>query len=371
MIAARAGVAATLLTLAVPVCARSQTVDPLFAAVRWAPQPPGSRPAGIGGAFAAVADGGKALYFNPAGLAQIPQQELELSFADPWLSAAARLGPLRLGAYATRSPFGDPEPTADSLDLRFSELGFGVGIAPLHRLKLGVSAAWSGLELAGRRSAPDASGQLAPLVEISGEDRQLRLTFGALFTVYTKEVRGLPSLRVGAAYQRGFDWQGRVAEAAPGAQSRPIRVRRPSVLTAGLAFYGTHQWSLFAQGDVIRYGEVLGSVRGNVGSAVARGFDIDDAIEPRVGGEFAIPLTCGCGTLKLRGGLQYLSPGTLVYTGADPVLEQLFGPRSWRTVASLGASFFAEYFGKALRLDLDSKDVLDGPALSFGIVFRF
>jgi hypothetical protein len=114
----------------------------------------------------------------------------------------------------------------------------------------------------------------------------------------------------------------------------------------------------------------MGALRRNVGAA-ARNFDIPDVIEPRVGSEMAIPLTCGCGTLKVRGGVQYLSPGTLVYTATDPVLQDIFGVRSWRAVASLGGSFFAEYFGRALRFDVDSKDVFRGPELSFGVVLRF
>jgi hypothetical protein len=182
----------------------------------------------------------------------------------------------------------------------------------------------------------------------------------------------LPSLRLGLTYQPGFDWSAEMAEAGVAAGARrTIDVRRPSLITAGLAFYGSDQWSFFAQGDVVRYGEVLGSLRRNVGSAAARGFDINDAIEPRVGSEMAVPLSCGCGTVKLRAGLHYRSPGTLVYAGSDAALEQAFGVRSWRAVASVGASFFAEHFGRALRLDLDSKDVFEGPALSFGIVWRF
>lgn len=356
-----------LLGLALP--ASAQTTDPLFAGFRWAPQPPGSRPAGIGGAFAAVADGGKASYFNPAGLAQLPLKELELSFADPWLSLGAKLGVVRFAAYGTRG-------TSDgrgALDTTFSEVGFGIGIAPMHRVKLGLSGAWSGLEIEGQRSALGAGGQQTLLAAVSGDSRRFRVTAGALVTLYTSQIRGLPSLRLGLAYQPGFDWSAEITEAgaAGGPVRRTVDVRRPSTLTAGLAWYGSDRWSFFAQGDVIRYGEVLGSLRRNVGSSAARDFDINDAIEPRVGSEFAIPLSCGCGTLKLRGGLQYLSPGRLVYEGADPALEQAFGVRSWRTVASFGASFFAEYLGKALRLDLDSKDVIEGPALSFGVVWRF
>ncbi len=44
----------------------------------------------MGGAFVAVADGGKAAYFNPAGLALLPLTELEASSADPWLSVESR-----------------------------------------------------------------------------------------------------------------------------------------------------------------------------------------------------------------------------------------------------------------------------------------
>lgn len=355
-----------LLALGSP--ASAQTTDPLFAGLRWAPQAPGSRPAGIGGAFAAVADGGKAAYFNPAGLAQLPLKELELSFADPWLSLGARLGVVRFAAYGTKGTSDAP----GALDTTFSEAGFGIGVAPMHNVKLGVAGAWSRFELEGQRTAAGAGGQQTLLAGVHGDSRRFRVTAGALVTLFASEIRGLPMMRLGVSYQRGFDWSAEMTEAgAAGPIRRTIDVRRPSVLTAGLAWYGSDRWSFYAQGDVIRYGEVLGSLRRNVGSSAARDFDINDAIEPRAGSEFAFPLSCGCGTVKLRAGLQYLSPGTLVYSGTDPTFEQAFGARSWRAVASLGASLFAEYFGKALRLDLDSKDVFDGPALSFGLVWRF
>jgi hypothetical protein len=75
--------------------------------------------------------------------------------------------------------------------------------------------------------------------------------------------------------------------------------------------------------------------------------------------------------VRLRGGLSYRSPGTLGYSGPDPAAAQAFAPGSWRTVATLGASFFAEHMGQALRFDVDSRDVVNGPDLSFGIVWRF
>jgi hypothetical protein len=38
---------------------------------------------------------------------------------------------------------------------------------------------------------------------------------------------------------------------------------------------------------------------------------------------------------------------------------------------TLGASLFGEYSSKGVRFDLDSRDVIHGPELSFGIVVRF
>jgi hypothetical protein len=254
-----------------------------------------------------------------------------------------------------------------ALDRKFSEVGVSVAAAPVHRLKLGVAAAWSGLEIAGRRVAVAPNGREATL-ELSGDDTQVRVTAGALLTLFSTATRGLPSVRLGLSYQRGFDWNVQLAE--PGSARRSIAVRRPSVLTAALAWYGTDQWSFFAQGDVVRYGEIMGALRRNVGGA-ARNFDMPDVIEPRAGSEMAIPLSCGCGTLKVRGGLHYRSPGTIVYTGIDPALQDTFGVQSWRLVASVGASFFGEYFGKAVRFDVDSRDLVEGPEMSFGMVLRF
>jgi hypothetical protein len=40
-------------------------------------------------------------------------------------------------------------------------------------------------------------------------------------------------------------------------------------------------------------------------------------------------------------------------------------------VATLGASFVGEYFGRAIRLDVDSADLARGPHLSVGASVRF
>ena len=116
--------------------------------------------------------------------------------------------------------------------------------------------------------------------------------------------------------------------------------------------------------------QVLASLERNIGEA-ALDYSLPSTVEPRIGGEFAAPLWCGCGVVRLRGGLHYRSPGTLRYLGPDPVMRRTFPQESWRTVASLGASLMAEHFGNALRFDVDVRDVFEGPDMSFGVVWRF
>jgi hypothetical protein len=182
--------------------------------------------------------------------------------------------------------------------------------------------------------------------------------------------RALPSIRLGVSYRPGFDWSAQM-KPGPAAAAVPIDVHRPTVIAAGLAWCATDRWTFLAQGDAIRYGEVVDTLERNVGRAAAAGFRLENVVEPRVAAELSAPLWCGCGNVKLRGGLHYRSPGTLVYEGTGPVAAQAFAPQSWRTVATLGASLFGEYYGKAVRLDVDSRDVVHGPEVSFGIVVRF
>jgi hypothetical protein len=116
---------------------------------------------------------------------------------------------------------------------------------------------------------------------------------------------------------------------------------------------------------------VLGALGRNTGQAAAEGFRLPDAVEPRLGLELMTPLSCGCGNLRLRAGVSGRSPGMIEYEGADPDLSRAFAGGSWRAVLSAGGSFVGEYFGRAVRLDLDSTDLLRGPRISVGLSARF
>jgi hypothetical protein len=367
------------LGLAFSTPASSQTTDAVFGGWRWAPAGLGSRPAGLGGAFVAVADSNKASYVNPAGLALIPAWEIGVSTNQTWLGAAGGgIRWLRLAAYAAQTDEARVEqdalqPTAGSpgasLESSVWEVGLGVAAQPVRRIKLGASLAWSRLSLDGRRSELSSTGQEAVATTVTSDDVHPRASAGLLITLLGSDRRSLPSLRIGLAYQPGFDWSARIEE-GPGSAPRPIGIRRPSVVAAGLAFRPADRWMFAAQGDLVLNREVLASLRRNEGND-APGFSIPDTVEPRLGTEFSAPLWCGCGIVRLRGGLDFRPPGTLVYEGEDAAAATAFRSGTWRTVASLGASFVTEHFGNALRLDVDSRDVFNGPELSFGIVWRF
>jgi hypothetical protein len=355
----------------------AQTSDPIFAGWRWNPATLGSRPAGLGGAFVAVADSVKAAYANPAGLTLIPVREIGVSSGNPWLGGAAGGRTLRLAAYVTRTADSRtqwdepslPGNRSGFLEASVWEAGVAVGAQPLPRVRVGASLAWSRLDMEGEDTRSDVEGARLS-TRVASDQAELRLAAGVLVDLVGSRRGSLPSLRLGVAYQPGFDWSAQLSnDPSGGAAPASIAVRRPSLIAAGLGYRPTDRWSFSAQGDVILYSEVVEALRRN--QADAAGFSLPDALEPRLGAEFASPLWCGCGVVKLRAGLHYQSPGTLRYQGQDPALASAFGPTQWRTVLSVGGSFFAEYLGNAVRLDVDSKDLFDGPALSFGIVWRF
>ncbi len=366
--------ACALLAVAPPLAA--QTTDPLFARYRWAPGELGSRPGGMAGAFVSLADGAKAALANPAGLTLIPVSEVGLSTGRPWISLAHGRQSFRVAAYFAQTDQATTDltqvgpSTQGSLDSSVWDAGVAAGVQVQSRVRFGASLAWSRLRLDGQRRGPASAGEEMVLASVHGDDTHVRASVGMLLILIGANATALPSVRFGVSYQPGFDWSAQIAP-GPGASATPVDVRRPTLITAGFAWRAADRWTVLAQGDAIRYGEVVDTLERNVGPAAAAGFHLNNVLEPRVAAEFSAPLWCGCGNVKLRGGLHYRSPGRLAYDGPDPVVAQAFVPGSWQTVMTLGASLFGEYAEKGIRLDIDSKDVLHGPELSFGVVLRF
>jgi hypothetical protein len=374
MVLLRAVVAAAVVAAAGPSL-YAQTADPAFGAWRWAPEPPGSRPAGLGSAYVAVADGVRAASINPAGLALIPDWELGVSSARFWTGAAHGGKRVRLAAYIaeTDTPSsGGPELDEEGpLTARVREVGLAGALEPVRGVRLGVTASWARLRVDGDpfalAAAPDAR------VSMAGESTRLRWTLGALVDLTRRHGPSVPSLRLGFAVQPGLDWSVDRSVSAPEAalETTSVELRRPTLVSAGLAWRSSGRWTIAAEADLIRYSEVLDTLTGTVGSETSDAFELGDAVEPRLGLEFAAPLSCGCGNVRVRGGVRGRSPGSLRYSGDDAALASAFPGASWRAVFTLGASLVGEYFGRAIRLDLDSTDLLEGPRLSVGATVRF
>lgn len=352
---------------AVPLAAAAQTDDPVFGGWRANPLTVGSRAAGMGGAFVAIADDARAAVVNPAGLTQIPLTELSIASGRPWAAAAAGPRRFRLAAYLTTAEQDQlpPEETARiALQPAIREIGLAAGFQPLRRVRVGVAVAQRRLRIEEEGRGPaNGSQPIDPLV--GGEDSRLRTTVGAMLDLLPATVVGASPLKLAVAFQPGVTFE------VPRAGADPVAIRRPSLSSIGLSWRVSNAWSFTSQADVIRYHEVVDALVDNVGATAGRDFALANAVEPRLGAEYATPLRCGCGTVKLRAGLHYESPGTLRYEGSEPALRDAFRRRSWRTTVTLGASLFAEHFGNALRIDLDSRDVLEGPGLSAGVVWRF
>jgi hypothetical protein len=351
-----------------PLPLRAQTSDALFGGWRFAPQPLASRPAGLGGAYVAVADSVHAAFANPAGLTLIPAWEVNGSTLRPWAGAAGGPRVFRLAAYVSGlDPWDDTAPAegAPGITAEVQEVGVAAAALLMPRVRLGLAAATTRLRA---RSEPASSPEAATL---RGVSRETAWTMGLMVDLVRRPRISSPSLRLGLAYRPAIDWT--VERVGPGRvpETRPVDLRRPTLVSAGLAWRHSGRWIVSTQADLIRYREVIRALDRNTAPGTSQAFRLENAVEPSFGVEWASHLKCGCGNVRVRAGVRGESPGRLRYVGADPSLARVFPGDRWRAVATLGASFVGEYFGRAIRLDVDSADLARGPHLSVGASVRF
>src|SRR3954471_13033368 len=215
----------TLALLAAPLGAGAQTPDLIFGGWSWRPPELGSRPAGLGGAYVALADSVRTTQSNPAGLALIPNSEFNLSTADLWAGGAIslhgapsrtaradcgqrRARPFALALYGQqnvqqstsldvvtapgRSQVGNLGSTTEEGGLSIAK-----GIVPW--LDVGATFAWRHLRMDGHASEVDLRGDEQARLTIAGDSNKARLLAGLLATFGPAE--SPTAVRIGVAYE--------------------------------------------------------------------------------------------------------------------------------------------------------------------------
>jgi hypothetical protein len=380
-------------SLLVPAAAGAQTSDIFFGGFSWRSREPGSRAAGLAGTYVAVADGVRTTPLNPAGLALIPKVEGAAGTAPLWAGVARRFQerskvppsrpteaaapvpcppprrarPLALAVYAEQS-----ETTLNELDVvngpglggtatleaTTEELGVGAakGITPW--LDVGATVAFRHLRMDGRSIVADALGREQQRVTLAGDANKGRAIVGALASFGPSWAPA--AVRIGVSYQWDLlDWsvERTVIDQAQGVagEPSPVGIVEPPVLSAGIAWRYSDTWLVATQVDYTWYDRVARAIE-----ATARpgdSFSVADHFEPRAAIEMTRPSPIG-GYYKLRVGLRREISGRVGYLGDDPVLRQAFrsAPEAYR--GSAGFSFLAEFFERAVRLDVDLSQVV-------------
>jgi hypothetical protein len=148
-----------------------------------------------------------------------------------------------------------------------------------------------------------------------------------------------------------------VVDRARGVAEAPAQtgVIEPPVLSAGIAWRVSDNWLVAGQLDYTWFDRVA-KATARVAPPGSR-FAVRDHFEPRAAIEMTRTSPIG-GYYKVRAGLRREIPGRVAYEGQDPVLRQAFlgSPAAFR--GSVGASLLAEFYEKAVRLDVDLSQVV-------------
>jgi hypothetical protein len=388
-----------LVSVAVMVCgaasAGAQTADAIFSGWDFRAAPVGSRPAGMGGAYVAVADGLRAAIVNPAGLTLVPQAEASASTAPIWVAATVGKGfrDVRAALYWTRtearatsleglaSATGFDERGA--IDSHGAELGAAVGWR-WKRLRVGGSGALAQYSFTGTHSVVDGTGATRSThLAVSG-NRPFWGTVGVLLDLHGHNPRHRSALRAAVAYRFPRDWdadRGTVTLGTPPvAVANGVSFRQPASWAMGISLralrgvLGTQGFLLAFEADRPVLEGLLDNIDASRRSEPGA-FDFQRDWDVRGGAELDFGSPIG-GVLKARVGAGRTIPAHLRYSGADPRLRALFPTDSDATdwVIGGGGSLIVEYMEKGMRLDVDVTGLdahAQGMKASVGLVLRF
>ncbi len=397
-----------------------QTTDVFFGGWSFRPREEGSRPAGLGGAYVAVADGVRTATSNPGGLALVPQSELAAGTGDLWAGGAyslkrppamgpapppagrptepgaplpcppaRRARPFVVALYAERSLAQQqalsvvraPGVVETGELLATSErVGASLGKGLTRWLQVGGTLEWRHLRMVGGAVARTGNNPLRQ-VTLGGDTNKARGIVGALATF--GRAFSPTALRLGISYRSDlWDWKversavdvaaGRVTD-----EPRLVRISEPAVLSFGAAWRASDTWLLAVQADRIAYPAVAAALVENEGPQPD--FRLQDGWEPRAGLEMSGVFPLG-GYFKLRAGVRGETSGRFEYVGEDLGLRQAFRDGDLAFRGAVGASLMAEFYEKAVRFDVDMSQIVAEPRsnlsaagdrrVSFGITVR-
>ena len=315
--------AAALAALSGP-SASAQTSDALWRNWQALEDVTEARAGGLGGAVVALADDASTARYNPAGLTRLPKNEITASLAyrgkgdrpnGDTVGSATTLGEAAgalalsprwaIGGYLAQSSHQHIELLQTGhLDMDSLDGGVAVAWHPAERVHLGARLTLRHLRLSG---AATDSGMT---VGTAGGSDEIGGDAGLLVEVN-------PDLHLGLAFRQGVRWSDieRTAIDAQGGTIDPgslYQLAVPTVVSAGLAWHPTPRWAVAGQLDYV----ALGAVHDTLSAAEPSAYELDNAIEPRIGIEYSHPM--GSATLQVRGGFHYQASRTFRYTGPDP-----------------------------------------------------
>jgi hypothetical protein len=387
-------IAVAMVSLAGSALGWAQTNDHVFRSWRWEEEVAAARPAGLAGAFVAVANDASAAALNPAGLLALPRDGREIAASalrrgsgtagpgDSFLSrtglgyggAAIRLGDSwAIGAsYAEPralrleiSPFLLPSGARDHGFIEAELHNFGVSAAflatPRLRLGAGLTASRLTLDANGGRSVDRVFHEV---VNEASEETRLRPSVGLLYDAGSKVRLGLLA-RPGAGWTLNRNSFNPAASIVLDPGSRH-RVRAPDVFSAGATVRVFRRLLLTGQADLVRYSQIRNDMGVMRGAVLGEDYVLDDALEARAGAEWTIPV--GSLDLALRGGLYSQAPGSIVYVGPDRDEATAFSGSERRLIGAAGATVMTRQ-----GVGLDAATVWGGDRRLFllGARYRF
>lgn len=381
------------LLVAMSSVASAQTNDRVFRSWRWPQETGSARSAGWGGLTVAVPDDAGVIDANPAALGSLSKNDafagiaafgdgsapvgddagsrralglsgVALRLGSRWTLGvtAAQTRAVRLSLAGVRLADGSTDTGA--LDVSVLDLGAGIAWRLRPRVHVGARIVSSRLSLTAAAHHVLASGLEDLLLESDGSSTRVGGGVGVMYDVTSKVTFGFAS-QAGMGYPLARSAQSPLLGVVLDPGSR-YGLRRPSAFAAGLHVRLSPRFAAAAQLDYVRWSEIPDGLVIANGARSRDEYRLDDALEPRLGGEFSIALRRT--SIQVRAGLHAQAPGTLRFAGEDAAEGSAFPGSDWNVAGSVGASIVT---AAGLRLDLAGRFGGERPAFLATAGVRF